>query len=59
MSYDPQIGIYGMDINVVLARPGIRISRRSIEQRRLPSKQQVGRQDAVAFLKASHQVEVL
>jgi len=59
MSYDPQIGIYGMDVNVVLARRGVRISRRSIEQRKLPQKQQVNPQDAIAFLKTSHKVEVL
>src|SRR5512136_3121416 len=41
MSYDPQIGIYGMDINVVLARKGIRITRRHIEPHRLPKRQQV------------------
>ena len=59
MSYDPQIGIYGMDINVVLARRGVRITRRSIEQHKLPQKQQVNPEDAISFLKASHQVEVL
>ncbi|MCU0632844.1 MAG: 50S ribosomal protein L5 [Methanolinea sp.] len=59
MSYDPQIGIYGMDINVVLARRGIRIARRSAEQRKLPQKQKVNPGDAIAFLKAIHHVEVL
>lgn len=28
MKYDPDIGIFGMDINVVLERPGHRVSRR-------------------------------
>ena len=28
LKYDPEIGIYGMDINVVLERPGHRVSRR-------------------------------
>ena len=50
MSYDPQIGIYGMDINVVLARRGIRITRRHIEKRRLPAKQQVRPEDSMTFL---------
>jgi large subunit ribosomal protein L5 len=58
MSYDPQIGIYGMDINVVLARRGIRVSRRHIEQHRLPQKQQVNPQDAQSFLKERYSVEV-
>lgn len=58
MSYDPQIGIYGMDINVVLARRGIRISRRFANQRKLPEKQHVNSEDAVAFLETSFKVEV-
>lgn len=58
MSYDPQIGIYGMDINVVLERKGIRITRRRMEQKKLPAKQRVSKQDAIAFLKEKYQVEV-
>jgi large subunit ribosomal protein L5 len=58
MSYDPQIGIYGMDINVVLARRGIRISRRYAEQRKLPEKQHVNPKDTIAFLQERYQVEV-
>jgi large subunit ribosomal protein L5 len=58
MSYDPQIGIYGMDINVVLARRGIRITRRHIEQRKLPVKQRVAPEDSLAFLKSRFNVEV-
>jgi large subunit ribosomal protein L5 len=58
MSYDPQIGIYGMDVNVVLERRGIRITRRRMEQKKLPAKQRVGKQDAIAFLKEKYQVEV-
>ena len=58
MSYDPQIGIYGMDINVVLERRGIRITRRRMQQKKLPSKQRVNKMDAIAFLKQQYQVEV-
>jgi large subunit ribosomal protein L5 len=58
MSYDPQIGIFGMDVNVVLERKGIRITRRSMGRKKLPAKQRVSKQDAIAFLKESYQVEV-
>lgn len=58
MSYDPQIGIYGMDINVVLERKGIRITRRRMEQKRLPEKQRVKKEDAIQFLTENYQVEV-
>jgi len=58
MSYDPQIGIFGMDVNVVLERKGIRITRRRVERKKLPAKQRVSKQDAIAFLKQDYQVEV-
>jgi large subunit ribosomal protein L5 len=58
MSYDPQIGIFGMDVNVVLERRGIRITRRRMGQKKLPAKQRVSKQDAIAFLKETYQVEV-
>jgi len=58
MSYDPQIGIYGMDVNVVLERRGIRITRRRMEQKKLPEKQRVKKEDAIEFLKQNYQVEV-
>ncbi len=58
MSYDPQVGIFGMDVNVVLERKGIRITRRRMEQKKLPAKQRVKKEDAIAFLKEQYQVEV-
>jgi large subunit ribosomal protein L5 len=58
MSYDPAIGIFGMDVNVVLQRRGVRISRRKIEQRKLPAKQRVNREDSMKFMHEKYQVEV-
>jgi len=58
MAYDPQIGIFGMDVNVVLERKGIRIARRRMEQKKLPAKQRVTKTDAIAFLKQEYTVEV-
>ncbi len=58
MSYDPTIGIYGMDVNVVLEYKGVRIARRSIERRKLPADQKVNKEDAIAFMREHYQVEV-
>lgn len=58
MSYDPQVGIFGMDVNVVLERNGIRITRRRMQQKKLPEKQRVKKEDAIAFLKKEYSVEV-
>lgn len=58
MSYDPTIGIFGMDVNVVLEKRGFRISRRKAVQRKLPQKQRVKREEAVRFLQERYKVEV-
>jgi len=58
MSYDPSIGIFGMDVNVVLEKRGARISRRKTGQRKLPQKQRVKREEAIRFLQERYKVEV-
>jgi large subunit ribosomal protein L5 len=58
MSYDPSVGIFGMDVNVVLEKRGARISRRKAVQRKLPRKQRVKREEAVRFLQERYRVEV-
>jgi len=58
MAYDPAIGIFGMDVNVVLERKGVRIARRSVERRKLPAKQRVNQDEAIAFMRERYQVEV-
>ena len=47
LKYDRDIGIHGMDIYVVLERPGTRISRRKHCQSRIGPKQRVTRQEAM------------
>ncbi|MCP1662991.1 MAG: 50S ribosomal protein L5 [Methanocalculus sp. MSAO_Arc1] len=58
-SYDPQIGIYGMDVNVVIEKKGIRIARRAAQQKKLPSKQHVKKDEAVSFVEEHFNVEVV
>lgn len=57
-SYDPQIGIYGMDVNVVLEKPGVRIARRRVASRKLPSGQRVSREEAMTFVQEHYGMEV-
>ena len=59
MKYDPDIGIFGMDISVSLRRDGYRISRRRIQTRKIPKKQWISKDEAYAFLKRKFDVEVV
>lgn len=58
-SYDPQIGIYGMDINVVIEKKGVRIARRAAQKMKLPTKQHVKKDEAMSFMKERFNVEVV
>jgi large subunit ribosomal protein L5 len=56
--YDPQIGIYGLDVTVNLVRPGHRVSTRDQVQRSIPAKHRLTPEDAIAFLESEFDVEV-
>ena len=59
MRYDPEIGIFGMDVSVALKRAGYRIARRRVAKKKLPSRQRLGQDDTVEFIKKKFGVEVL
>lgn len=56
--YDPNIGIYGLDVTVNLVRPGYRVSKRDKVTRQIPSGHKLNAEDAIAFLEANFDVEV-
>ena len=59
MKYDPEIGIFGMDISVVLRRPGNRVTQRALLRRRIPKSHRVCRDEAIQFMKDKFEVEVV
>jgi len=51
VKYDPEIGIFGMDIALTLERPGFRIiRRRRCKKSRIPRRHRVSREEAILFL---------
>lgn len=59
MKYDPNIGVFGMDVVVVLKRPGARIAKRRIAPRKVPCSHKMTKEDAIAFFKDTYSVEVV
>lgn len=56
--YDPNVGIYGLDVTVNLVRPGYRVRKRDRASRAIPSNHRLDVQDAIAFLESEFEVEV-
>ncbi|MDR1954562.1 MAG: 50S ribosomal protein L5 [Candidatus Methanoplasma sp.] len=59
MKYDPEIGIFGMDINVVLRRAGNRITQRALVRRKIPKGHRVDRDEAIQYMKENYEIEVV
>jgi large subunit ribosomal protein L5 len=59
MKYDPEIGIFGLDVSVSLVRPGRRIARRRIMRRRVPKHHRVSKKDGQEYVKTKFGVEVV
>ncbi|MDI6642521.1 MAG: 50S ribosomal protein L5 [Candidatus Hodarchaeaceae archaeon] len=59
ISYDPEIGIFGMDVCVALARPGYRISRRRHLAKSIPPSHRITKEEAVNFMITKFGVQVV
>lgn len=59
MKYDPEIGIFGMDVAVVMERPGSRVRRRRLVARKVGKAHRVTREEAMAVMQAQFNVEVI
>ncbi len=59
MKYDPEIGIFGMDVSVVLRRTGGRISKRMLLRRSIPKNHRVDRDEAIQYMVDNYNVKVI
>ena len=59
MKYDPEIGVFGMDISVSLQRPGLRVAKRRVRPRPIPRGHRISRDEGITFIKDRFGVEVV
>jgi len=59
VDYDPEIGIFGLDVCVTLCRPGYRIKHRRCKQRDIPATHRVTKDDAINFVSQKFGVQVV
>jgi len=58
VKYDPKIGIMGLEVCVTLERPGFRIKKRSVQQKKLPKKQTISQNEAMEFFKKEFDIQI-
>jgi len=57
--YDPNVGVFGMDVCITLEKPGHRIKHRRVLTRRVPAHHRVTREEAMEFLTEKFDIEVI
>lgn len=59
MAYDPNVGIYGMDVIVVLKRAGYRVSKRRVHKAKIPTRHKMVADDGRAYMADVYGIEVV
>jgi len=58
--YDPEIGIFGMDVVMTFVRPGFRVGRRKIKQTRIPKRHRIiNKEEVMEYLKQNFNVTIV
>lgn len=58
MRYNPDIGIFGMDVSITFEKPGYRIKRRKIQQKRIPKRHRITPEETMKFMQDKFQVNL-
>jgi len=59
VKYDPEIGIFGMDVCITIERPGYRVMRRRRCKSSIPKRHRVTKLEAMVLLKSLFGVEIV
>ncbi|CDG64885.1 MAG: large subunit ribosomal protein [Methanobacterium sp.] len=59
MRYDPDIGIFGMNVNITFEKPGYRIKRRKVQRKHIPHKHQVTTEETMEYMKEHFQIRLV
>ncbi len=57
-SYDPEIGVFGMDISVEIGRSGQRVKNRRKQPKKIPDDHKMTRDEAMEFVEEEFDLEV-
>lgn len=58
ITYDPKIGVLGLQVCVTLEKPGYRVKKRKLRQRKIPSRHALNKDQAITFMKEQFGVKI-
>ena len=58
IKYDPKIGVIGLQVCLTLEKPGYRVKRRKVMQKKIPVKHVISKDEAMKFMQQSFGVKI-
>jgi large subunit ribosomal protein L5 len=59
IKYNPEIGIMGLEVCVTIIRPGFRIKDRRLQNKKVPARHKVTKEEAIKFMKDTFKIKIL
>jgi large subunit ribosomal protein L5 len=56
--YDPDIGIFGMNVSITFEKLGYRIKKRKIQKKKIPKRHMVKREETMKFMEDNFQIKI-
>ena len=54
--YNPDIGIFGMNLSITFEKPGYRIAKRKLKQKKVPQKHRITKEETMKFMEDNFKV---
>ena len=58
IKYDPDIGIFGINVSVTFEKPGYRIKKRKIQKKKIPQRHMINREETMKYMEENFQVNI-
>jgi len=58
MKYNPDIGIFGMNVSITFEKPGYRINKRKIQKKNIPQKHRITKDETLKFMEDNFQINL-
>ena len=58
ITYEPKIGVLGLQVCLTLEKPGYRVKRRKVEKKKIPKKHTVTKAEAMQFMQKNFSITV-
>ncbi len=58
VTYDPKIGVLGLQVCITLEKPGYRVKKRKVKQKKISKKHRISKEEAMSYMQKSFGIRI-